>query len=145
MGVEKRTTSGKVKDFFRGFGFVLLGAAAIGVAVSFFLMWIVGQFNPVTGFQLATLIGVMALLMSGGELALSLLFQYQRPMEIKFVEFIGGASAIALSWLIFFNVDNWFTAEEAQCTTTFERTIGPIRIARESCDGEKSTTFGFGD
>lgn len=123
-----------VKHF--AIGFVLAICIAAGMAL--LLGVVLFGFQSPSNLKQAVLIALAAtsflLMIAGGEIALSFLFESKTPIGIKFMHFLGAVCAVVGAFFVTpISLDALDGSKEEKCRTVVERSIGPITISREEC------------
>jgi hypothetical protein len=110
-------------------------AAGIVIILAFFFL----GFETPTDVGRSVLLALAAtsfmLLYAGGEIALSFLFAWKRPIGVKVMHFCGALCAILTAFLVTpLALEVLADPKEKECKTIVKASIGPITISREDCD-----------
>jgi|GEM_PF-3353126 len=137
--------SDMLRDFVRGFGWTLAVAIGLGV-LGWLLLWLIGaNIEPRESFGLVVNLALIALLLIGGQMAFSPIFdavteEKESASDARKFNIMHGLGALG-AWLMAYYLGplalDYFDRKEegkAECKTVWEKKLGPIRFSSSTCD-----------
>jgi len=137
MQNEPKKINQSLLNFLKGFGLVLFVSLGLGLLGA--LLFGTSDTNQDLKeiFRLAMMLGLLALLTIGGQLAFLALIEaaIEKRRKVTFMHALGGISAWVLAFYCAPLALDYLaqSEDEEACETVFERKLGPITFSKEEC------------